>query len=166
MLGVSFSSDLWRHAAESLRCRIGLASIISVRVRAMGHCRHQRGAGGSPTLFYLYWIFPLRVTKQVVHISPVQTEASTEKPGKKLSEFRSQQRRQVHRTQLTFTVSSVHLASLVSRGLINSESHAAKILSEIVFPPMGYVVTFDSGAAGNRLLILLSSRTLPAMTGK
>jgi hypothetical protein len=109
---------------------------------------------GEPTLYYLYRIFPLRVIKQIICMF-----FSTN--GDKF--------REVHPNLLRFILNkeAQHLGPDMKiycffnptgrsrntgvAGVLDINRHTSKIISEIVFPPMGYVMSFNQIKPDERL---------------
>lgn len=112
------------------------------------------GTKGKPSLFYLYRIFPLRVIKQIVCMF-----FSTN--GSQFSEAQPDLVRFVLNKESRFIDPSIGIycffnPSNLSRqtgaaGIIDFHSHTTKVISEIVFPPMGYVMTFGHIKPDKRL---------------
>lgn len=111
-------------------------------------------AKGDPSLFYLYKLFPLRVIKQVVCMFFSIN-------GDKFREAQPDLVRFVLNKESRFLNSDIRIYCFFNptarsrhsgaSGVLNFETHEAKIISEVIFPPMGYVMSHDSIKPDKRL---------------
>ena len=109
---------------------------------------------GGPTLYYLYRIFPLRVIKQVVCMFFSAN-------GEKFREAQQELVRFVLNKKGRFLEPHIRIYCFYSpsarsrqsgvSGVLNFYTHSQKIISEIVFPPMGYVMSFNQISPDERL---------------
>jgi len=111
-------------------------------------------AKGEPSLYYLYRIFPLRVMKQIICMF-----FSTN--GEKFREAQPNLARFVLNKESKFLDPHIRIYCFYSpsgrsrhsgvAGVLNFQTHTQKILSEIVFPPMGYVMSLNRIKPDERL---------------
>ena len=103
-------------------------------------------AKGEPTLYYLYRIFPLRVIKQIVCMFFSTNGAQFRESHEDLVRFvLNKESRFIDphiRIYCFFNPSDRSRQSGVA-GILNIHTHTTKLMSEIVFPPMGYVMSFN-----------------------
>ena len=112
-------------------------------------------SGGRPSLIYFYHIYPLRILKQI-------TAMFCSVAGPELAEKHSGLRRFLLNKQarclprhLRFfvyfnTKGKARFAGVT--GMMNLESRRMTMLTEISFPPLGYVLTIDSEPPDDRLV--------------
>lgn len=109
---------------------------------------------GGPSLYYLYRIFPLRVIKQIICMFFSAN-------GEKFREAQQNLVRFVLNKEDRFLDPAIHIFCFYSpsarsrqsgvSGVLNIETHSHKIISEIVFPPMGYVMSLNQEIPDERL---------------
>ncbi len=109
---------------------------------------------GGPTLFYLYRIFPLRVIKQIICMFFSVN-------GEKFREAQQDLVRFVLNKDGRFIEPHIRIYCFYSpsarsrqsgvAGVLNFHTHSQKIISEIVFPPMGYVMSLNKISPDDRL---------------
>lgn len=109
---------------------------------------------GGPSLYYLYRIFPLRVIKQIICMFFSAN-------GEKFREAQQELVRFVLNKESRFLEPHIHIYCFYSpsarsrqsgvSGVLNIETHTHKIISEIVFPPMGYVMSLNQVSPDERL---------------
>ena len=111
-------------------------------------------AKGEPSLYYLFRIFPLRVIKQIVCMF-----FSTN--GEKFREAQQNLVRFVLNKESRFLDPHIRIYCFYSpsarsrhsgvAGVLNFHAHSQKIISEIIFPPMGYVMSLNRIKPDERL---------------
>lgn len=99
-----------------------------------------------PSLSYLYKIYPLRVIKQIICMFFSTNGEEFRKAQQDLVRF-------VKNKEARFIDSDIRIYCFYSpsprsrhsgvAGVVNFNDHSHKIISEIVFPPMGYVMVLD-----------------------
>jgi len=109
---------------------------------------------GEPSLYYLYRIFPLRVIKQIICMFFSAN-------GEKFREAQQDLVRFVLNKEARYLEPHIRIYAFYSpsrrsrqsgvSGVLNFNTHSHKIISEIVFPPMGYVMSLNNIAPDKRL---------------
>lgn len=109
---------------------------------------------GSPTLFYPYKIFPLRVIKQIICMF-----FSTN--GERFREAQPELVKFVLDKNAKFIDPKINIYCFLNpsdrsrqtgiAGILDINSHTSKIISEIAFPPIGYVMTMHSASPDEKL---------------
>lgn len=112
-------------------------------------------AGGKPTLIYLNYVFPLRVLKQIVTMFLSVNGDTFHNYHPELARFvLSRDARFLppkYRFFLYYNVEGRQRTVGVA-AVANMETGNASLLSEITFPPFGYVMTIDSNPPDGRLV--------------
>ena len=101
---------------------------------------------GRPSLYYLYRIFPLRVIKQIACMFFSANGERFRDAQQGLVRFALNKENRFldpHIRIYCFYSPSLRSRQSGVSGVLNFNSHSHKIISEIVFPPMGYVMSFD-----------------------
>ena len=115
-----------------------------------------RRSKGRPTLFYLNYLFPLPILKQVVSMFfSVNTERFRLAQPYLVGFVLDRERKYLPpgiRIYAYYTT-SVSTRALGVSGMLNLESGRVAVTSEISFPPFGYVMTFDDNTPVDRRLV-------------
>lgn len=111
-------------------------------------------SGGKPTLIYLHYVYPLRVLKQIVTMMFSVNGSKFRLANPDLVRFvLNREARYLsprYRFFVFYNTEGVNRASGTT-GLLNVETGRASTMSEITFPPFGYVMTLDSEPPDHRL---------------
>ena len=109
---------------------------------------------GNPSLYYPYRIFPLRVIKQIICMFFSAN-------GEKFREAQQDLVRFVLNKESRFLEPHIRIYCFYSpsarsrqsgvSGVLNFKTHSQKIISEIIFPPMGYVMSLNGMPPDERL---------------
>lgn len=111
-------------------------------------------SGGKPTLIYLHYVYPLRVLKQIVTMMFSVNHSRFRLANPDLEQFvLNREARYLPPRYRFFAFYNIEGVSRASgtNGLLNVETGRASIMSEITFPPFGYVMTLDSDPPDHRL---------------
>ena len=114
-------------------------------------------AGAEPTLAYPYWVFPLRVFKQILCMFFSCNGPDFRDAHPDLARFVLDRDRVYIDTSIrvfaylhpTGTVRKTGIASM-----LNLARHEVRVLSDLAFPPFGYLMTVDSEPTDDRLVDL------------
>lgn len=112
------------------------------------------GAKGKPTMFYLYRIFPLRVIKQIICMFfSVHGDKFREAQPDLVHFVLNKEKRFLPPDISIYCFYNPTNRSRYSggSGVLNFFTHEIKIISEIVFPPMGYVMSLNKVKPDPRL---------------
>jgi hypothetical protein len=109
---------------------------------------------GKPTLYYMYYLFPLRIIKEIVTMFFSVNTPDFQQENPDLVGFVLNKERKYlppkYRIYVYYNISNRYRYVGVSTRLnIVSSKHC--VFSEINFPPFGYVLTLDSGPPDDRL---------------
>lgn len=112
-------------------------------------------SGGKPTLIYLNYIFPLCILKQVVTMFfSVNTDAFHTHNPELVRFILNKETRYLpprYRFFVYYNIEGRQRTVGVS-AIANMKAGSASLLSEITFPPFGYVMTIDSNPPDERLV--------------
>ena len=112
-------------------------------------------SGGQPSLIYLNYVFPLRVLKQIVTMCFSVNNASFHTLHPELVHFvlnrDSRFLPPAYRFFVYYNVEGRPRATGGGIGILNIKTGKSTIISEITFPPFGYVMTIDSEPPDQRL---------------
>ena len=112
-------------------------------------------SGGRPTLIYLNYVFPLRILKQVVTMFfSVNTDAFHTRNPELVRFVLNKEARFLPPQYRFFVYYNVEgrQRTIGASALANMETGNVSLLSEITFPPFGYVMTIDSSPPDKRLV--------------
>ncbi|SMB98808.1 hypothetical protein SAMN00808754_2557 [Thermanaeromonas toyohensis ToBE] len=106
-------------------------------------------AGGKPTLYYPFWIFPLRVLKQIITMffsvnNPDFAERNSELVSFVLNPKRKYINLEKYRIFVYLNPEGRWARIGGFQGKLNFLTKTIYIFSEIKFPPFGYVMTIDN----------------------
>ena len=111
-------------------------------------------AQGRPTLIYPHHIYPLRVFKQIITMFFSANPESLRHHDKVVQFVLNRERRYLSPTYRVFVyynnVGRTRFKGFA--GLLNINTGTNTLMSEITFPPFGYVLTLDSPPTDDRLL--------------
>lgn len=111
-------------------------------------------AGGNPKLFYLNYVFPLSILKQVVTLFASVNQAAFGSSHPELAAFVLERKRKYLPPRYrfyTYFAGDGRLRSAGIAGRLNWRTGEVQLMSEIVFPPLGYMMTIDSRPPDGRL---------------
>jgi hypothetical protein len=111
-------------------------------------------AKGEPSLYYPYRLFPLRVIKQIVCMFFSTNGDKFREAQQSLVRFvlnKDSKYMEPHIRIYCFYSPSARSRHSGVAGVLNLNTHTQKIMSEIVFPPMGYVMSFNHLRPDERL---------------
>ena len=109
---------------------------------------------GEPSLYYPYRIFPLRVIKQIICMFFSANGEKFREAQQDLVRFvlnREGRFLEPHIRIYCFYNPSARSRQSGVSGVLNFKTHSQKIISEIVFPPMGYVMSLNRISPDERL---------------
>ncbi len=111
---------------------------------------------GKPTLIYLNYIFPLQVLKQIVTMFFSVTHEGFRKPHEELVRFVLNPEKRYLSPKYRFFVYYNITGNLRTSGIVAAmnlgKSRKPTVMSEITFPPFGYLMTIDSEPPDERLI--------------
>ena len=101
---------------------------------------------GGPSLYYLYRIFPLRVIKQIVCMFFSANGEKSREAQQDLVRFVLNKDRSFLEPHIR--IYCFHSPTARSRqsgvsGVLDLKTHSQRIISEVIFPPMGYVMSLN-----------------------
>lgn len=110
--------------------------------------------GGRPSLIYLHYVFPLSIIKQVVTMFFSVNTDQFRHAHPDLEAFVLDRRRKYlparYRFFVYFNIEGRHRA-LGTAGMLNIRSGAIHVMSELNYPPYGYLLVFDNAPPDDRL---------------
>ena len=109
---------------------------------------------GGPSLYYPYRLFPLRVIKQIVCMFFSANGAKFREAQEDLVRFvlnKENRFLEPHIRIYCFYSPSARSRQSGVSGILNFDTHSQSIISEIVFPPMGYVMSLNQISPDERL---------------
>jgi len=113
-----------------------------------------RRAGGRPTLIYPHHIYPLRIFKQIITMFFSANPGSLRHHSELVTFVLDKERQYLSPTYRVFVyynnIGRTRFHGL--GGLLNVEKGTSILMSEITFPPFGYVLTLDSPPPDQRLV--------------
>jgi hypothetical protein len=111
-------------------------------------------AGGGPSLFYLNYVFPLSILKQVVTMFASINGPTFGDSHPDLARFVLDRERKYLPPRYRFFVyfkGAGRLRQVAVAGTLNLRTHGITLSSEIAFPPLGYVMSIASDRPDPRL---------------
>jgi hypothetical protein len=114
-----------------------------------------RATHGNASLYYTYHIFPLRIIKQIICMFFSATGPQFSDGRRDLVHFvLNKNATGVHpryRIYAYFNNSRRSRQTGIT-GRLNFDTHTIQVMSEISFPPLGYLMTFESSSPDDRLI--------------
>ncbi len=113
-----------------------------------------RRAGGQPTLIYPHHIYPLRVFKQIITMFFSANHENLRRHGELVRFVLDKERRYLAPTYRVFVYYNNVGRARFSKfsGVLDIEKGTSVLMSEITFPPFGYVLTLESPPPDPRLI--------------
>lgn len=110
--------------------------------------------GGRPSLFYLNYLFPLPVIKQVVTMFFSVNGPAFSQDHPELVQFVLDRKRKYLPPRyrfFTYFTGAGRLRSMGPVGKLNMKTHSIQLMSEVAFPPLGYVMSLKGEPPDARL---------------
>lgn len=112
-------------------------------------------SGGNPSLFYLNYLFPLRIIKQIISMFACVNGAGFCERNPEVRSFLLNRTKKYLPENIKVFVyynTSSRFRYIGMSGILKPFEGTSTIISEISYPPFGYVMTFDGSIPDNRLL--------------
>lgn len=112
-------------------------------------------SNGQPSLIYLNYLFPLRIIKQIATMFfSVNGPAFRENEQELVRFVLNKEARYLSSNYRFFVYYNIagHLRAAGIAGLLNIQTHKTSVLSEITFPPFGYMLTLGTEPPDKRLV--------------
>lgn len=112
-------------------------------------------SGGKPSLFYLNHLFPLAILKQIVTMFLAVNPPTFGRKNPELVQFvLNRERKYLSPQYRFFTYYNIEAQPryVGLAGLIDTSRGKVFLISEITYPPFGYLMAIDSGPPDNRLV--------------
>lgn len=104
--------------------------------------------GGQPRLVYLHYLFPLAIIKQIATMFFSVNSPEFRKRNEELERFVLDKERRGLPPKYRFFVYYHLMSSSRNAGVsawVDTSTGVSRVLSEVCFPPFGYVLSFDGG---------------------